>query len=182
MPERIEPTVPSEIIARKIYLIRGHKVMLDRDLAELYQVETRALNQAVKRNLNRFPEDFMFQLTADEEEALRSQSVISNTGTGRGGRRYLPLVFTEQGVAMLSSVLKSDRAVQVNVAIMRVFVKIRTLVASHTDLLRRLDEMEEKYDARFRVVFEAIRDLMKPEPVPPKNRIGFIAPQNDEQE
>src|SRR5688572_22457445 len=111
MSRPVEPTIPAEIIERKIYLIRGHKVMLDSDLAELYVVETKALNQAVKRNLERFPDDFMFQLTASEEAALRSQIVTSNT---KGGRRYLPYVFTEQGVAMLSSVLNSQRAVQVN--------------------------------------------------------------------
>jgi hypothetical protein len=178
MPKHTEPTVPAEIIERKIYLIRGHKVMLDTDLAELYDVETRALNQAVKRNLGRFPEDFMFQLTAEEEAALSSQIVILKSGRGRH-RKYLPYVFTEQGVAMLSSVLNSNRAVQVNIAIMRVFVKIRTLLASHADLLRRLDAMEEKYDEQFRIVFEAIRQLLDPEPVPPKNRIGF-AVQEDE--
>jgi hypothetical protein len=154
--------------------------MLDGDLAELYDVPTRRLNEVIKRNIDRFPEDFMFQLTAGEEAAVRSQIAISKAS--RGGRRHLPYVFTEHGVLMLSSVLNSPRAVQVNIAVMRVFVKIRTMLASHADLLRRLDAMEEKYDARFRVVFEAIRDLMKPEPVPPKNRIGFIAPQDDEQE
>jgi hypothetical protein len=177
MSKRIKPTVPAEIIERRIYLIRSHKVMLDSDLAELYKVDTRVLNQAVNRNLDRFPEDFMFQLTANEDEALRSQIVTLKSGRGRH-RKYYPHVFTEQGVAMLSSVLKSPRAVQVNVAIMRVFVRIRTLMASHTDLIRRLDEMEKKYDKQFRVVFDAIRELMTPEPVPPKNRIGFT-PQED---
>lgn len=171
MSKHIKPTVPAEILERKIYLIRGHKVMLDSDLAELYEVETFNLNKAVKRNLERFPKDFMFQLTVGEEAALRSQIGISKSG--RGGRRYLPYVFTEHGVLMLSSVLNSRRAVQVNIAIMRVFVKIRTLVASHADLIRRLDEMEKKYDAQFRVVFEAIRELMAPEPVPSSRRIGF---------
>jgi hypothetical protein len=159
-------------------LIRGHKVMLDVDLAELYAVPTWRLNEAVKRNLERFPDDFMFQLTASEEESLRSQIAISKSG--RGGRRYLPYVFTEHGVLMLSSVLNSPRAVQVNITIMRVFVKIRTLLASHGDLLRRLDEMEERYDEQFRVVFEAIRELMAPGPVPPKNRIGFAVAEAEE--
>ena len=172
MSKHPSSTVPSEIIEQKIYLIRGHKVMLDADLAELYEVETRTLNQAVKRNLNRFPKDFMFQLTAGEEAALRSQIVILKSGRGRH-RKYLPYAFTEHGVLMLSSVLNSPRAVQVNIAIMRVFVKIRTLMASHTDLIRRLDEMEKNYDTQFRVVFEAIRQLMEPAPVPPSRRIGF---------
>ena len=170
MPKHLAPTVPSEIIEQKIYLIRGHKVMLSHDLAVLYQVETRALVQAVKRNIERFPEDFMFQLNESEFGNLKSQIVTSSWG---GARRSRPYAFTEQGVAMLSAVLKSDRAVQVSIAIVRVFVKLRQLLASHADLLRRLDEMEKKYDERFRAVFEAIRELMKPEPVPPSRRIGF---------
>jgi len=163
--------IPSEIIEQKIYLIRGHKVMLDSDLAGLYDVETKMINRAVKRNEDRFPIDFMFQLTSEEEKSLRSH--FGTSKKGKGGRRYLPYVFTQEGVAMLSSVLKSKRAIQANIAIMRAFVKMRTLLASHADLLRRLDEMEEKYDERFRVIFEAIRELMKPEPLPPKQRIGF---------
>ena len=172
MPKHLQPTVLSEIIEQKIYLIRGHKVMLDFDLAELYGVETRALVQAVQRNVTRFPEDFMFQLNKDELENWRSQIVMSKPSAKMGLRRQ-PYAFTEQGVAMLSAVLKSDRAVQVSIAIVRVFVKLRQLLASHADLLRRLDEMEKKYDERFRAVFEAIRELMKPEPVPPGRRIGF---------
>jgi phage regulator Rha-like protein len=144
--------------------------MLDIDLAELYEVETRALIQAVKRNTDRFPDDFMFQLNNQEVISLRSQSVISKSG--RGGRRYLPYVFTEQGVAMLSTVLKSDRAIKVNIAIMRAFVKLRELIASHKDLVKRLDELEKKYDAQFKVVFEAIRQLMAP-PEKKKQKIGF---------
>jgi hypothetical protein len=179
MPKHIEPTIPAEIIERKIYLIRGHKVMLDSDLAELYDVETKNLNKAVKRNLERFPEDFMFELTAKEAESLRFQ--IGTSNVGRGGRRSLPYVFTENGVAMLSSVLTSRRAVHVNVAIMRVFTKIRTLLASHAEVLRRLDKMEEQYDKQFRVVFDAIRELMAPEPVPPKNRIGFRIQEDGEE-
>jgi hypothetical protein len=121
-----EALIPVELIERRIYLIRGHKVMLDSDLAELYQVTTKALNQTVKRNLGRFPEDFMFELSSDEADFLRSQTVTSKKG--RGGRRYLPYAFTEQGVAMLSSILKSRRAIQVNIAIMRTFVRLRELV------------------------------------------------------
>src|SRR3990172_6171207 len=136
----MDAIVPIELIESKIYLIRGHKVMLDSDLAELYGVETRALVQAVKRNIGRFPLDFMFQLNNQEVISLRSQIVISKTG--RGGRRYLPYVFTEQGVAMLSSVLNSDRAIEVNIQIMRAFLKLREMIASHKDLAKRLDELE----------------------------------------
>ncbi|MGH9446615.1 MAG: ORF6N domain-containing protein [Terriglobia bacterium] len=156
----------------RILLIRGEKVMLDADLAELYGVETKALNRAVRRNPSRFPEDFMFQLTQEESENLRFHFGTSNFW---GGRRYNPLAFTEQGVAMLSSVLRSHRAVQVNIAIMRAFVALREMLASHRDLARRLDQMEEKYDAQFKVVFDAIRELMKP-PEKPRRRIGFRAP------
>jgi hypothetical protein len=166
----MDSVVPVELIERKIYLIRGHKVMLDSDLAELYEVETRTLIQAVKRNINRFPSDFMFQLNYQEIAGLRSQFVTSKTG--RGGRRYMPYVFTEQGVAMLSSVLNSDRAIEVNIHIMRAFVKLRELIASHKDLARKLNEMEKKYDVQFKVVFDAIRQLMSP-PVPKKRKIGF---------
>lgn len=137
---------------------------LDSDLAELYGVTTKAFNQAVKRNAKRFPADFMFQLTAEEADALRSQFVTSNKG--RGGRRYAPYAFTEQGVAMLSSVLNSERAIEVNIAIMRAFVRLRELLSSHKDLARKLDELERKYDARFQIVFEAIRQLMTPPPAP----------------
>jgi hypothetical protein len=170
--------VPAERIERRILLIRGQKVMLDADLAELYEVETKALNRAVRRNVERFPEDFMFELTASEFESLRCHFGASNlrsqtvTSKARGGRRYNPLAFTEQGVAMLSSVLRSQRAVQVNIAIMHAFVKLREMLASNRDLARRLDEMERKYDARFKVVFDAIRELMKP-PEKPRRRIGF---------
>jgi hypothetical protein len=159
-----------EVIERKIYLIKGHKVMLDRDLAELYQVPTRRLNEQVKRNLTRFPADFMFQLSDEEAENLRSQFATSSTS--HGGRRYLPYVFTEQGVAMLSSVLNSERAVQVNIAIMRTFVKLRQMLASNADLARKLAAMEKKYDSQFRMVFDAIRELMRP-PEPKKRKIGF---------
>ena len=164
--------VTVEMIEKKIYLIRGHKVMLDSDLAELYEVATKVLLQAVKRNLKRFPEDFMFQLNYQDVAALRSQIVPLNKGRGQH-RKYLPYVFTEQGVAMLSSVLKSERAVQVNIAIMRAFVKLREMIASHKDLVKRLDELEKKYDEQFRVVFDAIRELMTP-PEPKRKHIGFL--------
>lgn len=162
--------IPLELIEKKILLIRGHKVMLDSDLAELYGVATKVLVQAVKRNLNRFPDDFMFQLNNQEVAALRSQTVTSKTS--RGGRRYPPYVFTEQGVAMLSSVLNSERAIEVNILIMRAFVKLREILATHKDLAKKLEEMEKKYDAQFKVVFDAIRELMKP-PEPKKRQIGF---------
>lgn len=162
--------IPAERIEHVIYLIRGEKVMLDRDLAELYEVETKVLNRAVKRNLRRFPEDFMFQLTAEENSRLRYQTGTSKGG--RGGRRYLPHVFTEQGVAMLSSVLNSERAVLVNIEIMRAFVRLRRMLASNAELSRRLDELESKYDRQFKVVFDAIRQLMV-SPVTARKQIGF---------
>ncbi len=164
--------IPHERIENKIYLIRGMKVMLDRDLAELYGVPTGRLNEQVRRNNKRFPEDFMFQLTNSEVSALISQFAISKN-KGRGGLRKLPLVFTEQGVAMLSSVLNSDRAIEVNIAIMRAFVKLRELMLTHKDLARKLEQLEEKYDSQFQVVFEAIRELMTPSPEPAKRKIGF---------
>ena len=161
--------VPVEVIERRILLIRGQKVMLSTDLAELYGVETRVLIQAVKRNIERFPEDFMFQMNDTEFANLKSQFVISSWG---GARRGNPYAFTEQGVAMLSSVLRSPRAVQVNIAIMRAFVKLRELLAGHKELGRKLEEMEQKYDAQFKVVFEAIYTLMAPLDKP-RPRIGF---------
>jgi len=161
--------IPHELIEKKIYLIRGQKVMLDADLAELYDVQTKVFLQAVKRNIDRFPDDFMFQLTKEEFTNLRSQFVTSSWG----GRRYLPYAFTEQGVAMLSSVLNSKRAIHVNIQIMRTFTKIREMLASNADLSRRLDELEKKYDAQFRVVFDAIRQLMSPVETKEK-RIGFL--------
>jgi len=153
-----------------ILVIRRHRVMLSTDLAMLYGVEPRALVQAVKRNIERFPEDFMFQLTRDEWLVLKSQSVTSSWG---GARRASPYAFTEQGVAMLSSVLHSRRAVQVNVEIMRAFVRLRRILAENAGLARRLDELEKKYDVQFKVVFDAIRKLMQP-PEPRKRRIGFM--------
>lgn len=169
--------VPSDRIERAILLLRRHKVMLDYDLSELYGVETRTLVQAVQRNRDRFPDDFMFQLTTEETEFLRSQFVTSKgnktgPGAGRGGRRYPPYAFTEQGVAMLSSVLRSPRAVQVNIEIMRAFVRLREMLASNRDLARRLDALEQKYDKQFKAVFDAIRQLMAPPPTP-KRRLGF---------
>lgn len=150
--------IPSpQDLAKLVFVVRQEKVMLDTDLAALYGVEARALNQAVARNPERFPDDFMFQLTDDEWGALRSQTVISN---GRGGRRYAPYVFTEQGVAMLSSVLRSQRAVEVNIAIMRTFVQLRRLMDSNRDLARRIDSLEARYDEQFSAVFEAIKQLI----------------------
>ena len=168
---RVPTALEGKRIEQAIVVIRGERVMLDADLAMLYRVDTRALIQAVKRNLARFPSDFMIRLTGQEASALRSQTVISNAG--RGGRRYAPYAFTEQGVAMLSSVLRSPRAIAANVAIMRAFVRIRSMLSQNVELARRLDELERKYDARFKAVFEAIRGLMTPPPRPAK-LIGFL--------
>ena len=159
--------VPMEDIASKIYFIRDLRVMLDRDLAELYGVETRALNQAVTRNLKRFPDDFMFYLTRDE--IMRISQIVTSSKIKYAKRVH---AFTEQGVAMLSGVLKSERAIEVNIAIMRAFVKLRQMLASNAQLARKLEEMEMKYDERFRIVFEAIEQLMTP-PEKPRKRIGF---------
>ncbi len=161
--------VPAERIERCIYLIRDQKVMLDADLAALYGVKTKVLLQAVKRNRERFPLDFMFQLAKPEFISLRSQFVTSNR---RGGRRYLPFAFTEQGVSMLSSVLNSQRAIKVNIEIMRAFVRMRQMLSSYADLAEKLEKLEKKYDARFRAVFDAIRELMKP-PEAKTRPIGF---------
>jgi hypothetical protein len=181
----LQPVIQSRILA-----LREQRVMLDADLAQLYGVETRVLVQAVKRNLARFPEDFMFQLSAEEWAALRSQSVISNT-EGRGGRRTAPYAFTEQGVAMLSTVLGSPRAIAVNIEIMRTFVRVRALAVTHGDLAKRLAELEDKTEAlamnhdtfshntraQLKKVFDALRELMTP-PDPPKRPIGFIVPED----
>lgn len=164
--------LPVTMVERRIHIVRKHRVMLDSDLAELYEVATKAFNQAVRRNLERFPADFMIHLTADEVLSLRSQSVTSNP-MGSGGRRYLPYAFTEQGIAMLSSVLNSPRSVLVNIAIMRAFVQIREMATTHKDLMRKVKDMEKKYDHNFRAVFRAIKTLMDPPPVSPKRRIGF---------
>jgi len=190
-----------ENLVRLVFFIRGEKVMLDSDLAILYGVEARALNQAVARNRRRFPADFMFQLTPREYESLRSQTVISNKGgstddlsqsvmsssrrrsehlrsqivtskKGRGGRRYRPYAFTEQGVAMLSSALRSTRAMEVNIAIMRTFVQLRRLMDTNRDLARKIEALEKKYDEQFAVVFDAIKELIAP-PESPKKQIGF---------
>ncbi len=162
--------VPSETIEQSIYLLRGQKVMLDRDLASLYGVETRVLKQAVRRNVRRFPDDFMFQLSKKEFEHWRSQFVTSNAD--RMGLRYPPMAFTEQGVAMLSSVLRSERAIDVNIAIMRTFVKLRQMLETHAELARKLAELENKYDDQFRVVFDVLNELMIP-PEPKRKQIGF---------
>ncbi len=184
-------------IASRILLLREQRVMLDADLATLYGVETRVLVQAIKRNAVRFPADFMFQLSAEEFANLRSQFVISSSGTntganpGYGGRRYAPYAFTEQGVAMLSTVLNSERAVVINIEIMRTFVKVRTLASTHQDLARQLSELQDKTEAltmshdtfsrntrnQLRQVFDALRELTTP-PEQPKRPIGFVTPQD----
>ena len=197
--QEVQEMISVDTITQSILLLRGQKIILDTVLADLYGVETRVLTQAVKRNLNRFPEDFMFQLTAEEAERLRSQIVtLKNrreeqqtveeterlrsqfvTSNQRGGRRYLPYAFTEQGVAMLSSVLRSDRAVRVNIEIMRAFVRLRQMLEGHKELARKLENLEKKYDVQFKVVFDAIRQLMEP-PASKKNRsIGFAPWKND---
>ena len=164
--------VPVEVIVRKILFLRGEKVLLDRDLAELYGVETRVLKQAVRRNIKRFPEDFMFELTEDENRALRSQNVTLKRGQHS---KYLPFAFTEQGMAMLSSVLNSDRAIEVNIAIMRAFVQLRQMIVSNKQLARKLKELEARlgeHDEQIQVIFEAIQQLMAPTDKPRK-KIGF---------
>jgi hypothetical protein len=172
---RAQHPIPLETIHRRIYVIRHHNVMLDQDLAALYGVGTKVLNQAVSRNTGRFPDDFMFWLTPEEFANLKSHLVTSSWG----GRRYPPYAFTEQGVAMLSSVLRSEQAIQVNVAIMRAFVQMREAMISHKELARRIDDMERKYDGQFKAVFDAIRGLMEP-PVPSKKRpIGYIIHEED---
>jgi phage regulator Rha-like protein len=161
--------VPIELIARKIYLIRGIKVMLDRDLAELYGVETKVLKQAVRRNIDRFPDDFMFELTKGENQSLRSQNVTLKRGQHS---KYLPFAFTEHGVLMLSSVLNSERAVQVNIQIMRTFTKLREALLDNKDLRRELEELKQLTEERFRIVFETLDQLLTVESKP-KKKIGF---------
>ncbi len=164
--------VPQEIIENKIYLIRGQKVMLDMDLAVLYGVKTFVLNQAVKRNIARFPEDFMFKITWREAENLKSQIVISSWG----GRRFRPYAFTEQGIAMLSSVLHSERAIQVNIAIMRVFVRFKQMVSAHKDLAHKLEQLEQivgKNSEDIQLIFQAIHKLIEPPPAKESKGIGF---------
>lgn len=166
--------VSVQLVERRIYLIRDQKVMLDSDLADLYEVETRALIQGVKRNRDRFPEDFMFQLGPEETKSLRSQFVMSNNG--RGGRRTQPYVFTQEGVAMLSSVLNSKRAVQVNIAIMRAFVRLREVLATHKDLaaeMEKLRQEQQKQGQQIQRVFAIIEKLLAPPPASPSRRIGF---------
>lgn len=170
---KLRLSIPDEVVIGKIYQIRNHKVMLDIDLAQLYQVETKRLNEQVKRNADRFPEDFMFQLTDEEWESLRSQIATSNKG--RGGRRYSPLAFTEHGVLMLSSVLNSERAVQVNIQIMRIYTKLKTMLMDHKDILLKLESLERKvggHDDDFRIVFTYLNELLNPstEPMP---KVGF---------
>ncbi|MBA3066799.1 ORF6N domain-containing protein [bacterium] len=162
--------VPVEIIVNKIYLIRGQKVMVDRDLAELYGVLTKRLNEQVKRNIKRFPEDFMFQLTAAEKNKLvancdRFKTLKHSTAA--------PYAFTEQGVAMLSSVLNSERAILVNIQIMRTFTQMRRMMLSYKDLKATIEEMESKYDKQFHIVFQALKQMLEPPPAPPRRKIGF---------
>jgi len=170
--DRETSLIPAKRIENSIFFIRGEKVILDEDLAFLYGVFTKVLIQAVKRNKERFPPDFMFQLNKEEFASLRSQFVTSKLRSARGGRRYSPYAFTEEGVAMLSSVLNSPRAIKVNIEIMRAFVRLRKILASHADLARKLEALEKKYDSQFKVVFEAIRQLMAAPQRPPK-KIGF---------
>ena len=183
-PPRQRPVLV-KTIERRIYLVRDHKVMLDADLAELYQVETGALNRAVKRNGDRFPKDFMFHLNQKETETLRCQIGISKLGAsdigtsnvGRGGRRTLPYAFTEHGVAMLSSVLKSRRAVQINIVIVRAFVKLREIVATHKELAHKMAEMErtqKEQSADIATIYQMVEQLTAPAEVPPSRRIGFV--------
>lgn len=163
--------IPSTLISSKIYLIRASRVMLDADLASLYGVSTSHLNRAVLRNRDRFPLDFMFRLSSRESSGLICQTGISN-GASRGGRRFLPYAFTEQGVAMLSSVLRSRRAVRVNIQIMRAFVQLRRAVATHEELRKKIEQMERRYDAKFEIVFSAIKQMLEP-PAKPGLGIGF---------
>ena len=174
MSKNTPALIPLGSVTSKIYLIRGKRVMFDSDLSELYSVKTKSLNLAVRRNLERFPSDFMFQLTSDEVEALRFQNETSKKG--RGGRRYLPYVFTQEGVAMLSGILNSPRAVQANLLIMRAFIKLREMVATNELIRQKIEELERKYekhDKQFKVVFQALRDLLEPPKISKKKPIGF---------
>jgi hypothetical protein len=173
MPE----IIPIENIVNKIYIFRGVKVMLDRDLAELYGVETAQLKRQVKRNISRFPEDFMFELTKEEFESWRCQFGISNSD--RIGLRYAPYAFTEQGVSMLSGVLNSERAINVNIQIMRTFSKLRQMLSAHEDIKKKIESMEKKYDTQFKIVFDAIRELITEE-LKPERKIGFERKKNPE--
>jgi phage regulator Rha-like protein len=176
--EKSELIVPEDVIMSKIYFIRDHKVMLDEDLAELYDVETKQLKRQVRRNMDRFPEDFMFELTREEFEDLRSQIGTSSWG----GARYMPMAFTEQGVAMLSSVLNSARAIKVNIQIIRIFTRMRELLMTNKDILLKLEQLERKvdgHDEKIQVIFAYLKKLLNP-PVEPRPRIGFR--RKDEQE
>jgi len=168
--EYVKSLVAMEVVEKKILSIRGQKVILDVDLAELYDVTTKVFNQAVKRNVDRFPKDFMFQLTADEALTIRSQFVTAS----RRNIRYLPYAFTEHGIIMAASILNSQRAIDASVYVVRAFIKLREMIASHKDLTKKLNELEKKYDGQFQIVFEAIRQLIEVEEKP-KRRIGFIA-------
>ncbi len=174
--------IPVEFIERKIYLIRGHKVMLDSDLAELYQVPTKALNQAVKRNFERFPEDFMFRLASPEAEALNRSHFVTGSQKHRDPR-LLPYVFTEHGVAMLSAVLKSQRAVEMSILIVRAFVRLREYLATHKDLAQKIEDVERtqhEHSAHIQQIYDYIQRLLEPAPEPPKRRIGFATPEEGE--
>lgn len=164
----MDPIVPNEIILKKIFMIRNEKVMLDKDLADLYGVQTKVLKQAVRRNIGRFPADFMFELTRDEFDSLRSQIVTSS----HGGARYLPMVFTEQGIAMLSSVLKSDKAIQMNIQIIRIFTKIRKLVLENVDVKKELEDFKDQTEERFNIIFQTLDQLIAIDETP-KKKIGF---------
>ncbi|MFH1309200.1 MAG: ORF6N domain-containing protein [Candidatus Omnitrophota bacterium] len=172
MTSKKQSMVPIERIENKIFLIRGQKIMMDKDLAKLYGVETKYLKRQVRRNIDRFPKDFMFQLSKSELDNWRSQFVTSNS-SDKMGLRYAPYAFTEHGVAMLSSVLNSKRAIQVNIAIMRTFTKLRDMISTHKDLKRKLKDMEKKYDKQFQVVFQALEQLLEEPESKPKKQIGF---------
>lgn len=171
----MDTALPVERITSKIYLIRGHKVMIDRDLADLYGVDTAQLKRAVRRNKDRFPKDFMIELTKEEMDDWRCQ--FGTSIADKMGLRYAPLAFTEQGVAMLSGVLRSKRAVQANIQIMRAFTKLRQMLSTHEDLKKKIEAIEKKYDQQFQVVFEAIRQLLETE-AKSKKKIGFMIKEN----
>jgi hypothetical protein len=177
MATKISTALNIDAIVHNILVIRGDRVLVDSELAALYEVETKALTRAVRRNADRFPADFMYQLTAEEGASLRSQIGALKSGRGRH-RKYAPYVFTEQGVAMLSSVLNSKRAIQVNIEIMRAFIRLRQAVSTHKDLAHKLLALENKYDGQFKIVFDAIRGLMR-QPQPKRRPIGFTAPLDD---
>jgi len=175
-PDQPSTRVATEALAQRILVVRNHRVMLDADLAALYGVLPKRLNEQVRRNHARFPPDFMFQLTPEEADALRSQ--IATSRPGHGGRRYPPYVFTEHGAVMLAAVLNSDVAVQASIQVVRAFVRLRAMIAAHEELVEKLDALEAKYDQQFHVIFEAIRQLMAPPP-PLRSRIGFRASEDE---